>query len=253
MRPKLTYRIWFTPRTGSTLLCKGLEETCIAGCPGEFFNLVNNETLLEKYEVQNYAQLKEKIWQLGSSPNGIFGIKHSWHRTHHQPLFEELRQLQTLDYQISKANATQDLFPNAKHIFLTRRNKIRQAVSWWRAINNGVWHLEENQRQQDQMSFFEAHYNFDALHHLFREASLRECAIQAYFTAEKIQPLTLIYEDMTADFPKTINQIIEYLEINHQGYPKPTFHYRRTADELSELWVERFRQEIQEKMGHFVW
>ncbi len=37
MRPVKSYAIWFSQRTGSTLLCKTLESTGIAGKPEEFF------------------------------------------------------------------------------------------------------------------------------------------------------------------------------------------------------------------------
>lgn len=37
MEPKLSYTIWFTQRTGSTLLCQALEGTGIAGVPNEWF------------------------------------------------------------------------------------------------------------------------------------------------------------------------------------------------------------------------
>lgn len=36
MRPVLSYTIWFSQRTGSTLLCHALESTGVAGRPGEW-------------------------------------------------------------------------------------------------------------------------------------------------------------------------------------------------------------------------
>ena len=36
MKPRLSYTIWFSQRTGSTVLCKALESTGIAGKPNEW-------------------------------------------------------------------------------------------------------------------------------------------------------------------------------------------------------------------------
>ncbi|MGF1589637.1 MAG: Stf0 family sulfotransferase [Pleurocapsa sp.] len=68
MKPKLSYTIWFSQRTGSTLLCRALQSTGIAGKPSEWLTL-------DKYEFDSYAELQQKLWQLGTSTNGIFGVK----------------------------------------------------------------------------------------------------------------------------------------------------------------------------------
>ena len=45
-QPQLSYTIWFSQRTGSTLLCKGLKSTGIAGNPSEWLYKNNNKKLL---------------------------------------------------------------------------------------------------------------------------------------------------------------------------------------------------------------
>ncbi|NND09029.1 MAG: hypothetical protein HKN87_21870 [Saprospiraceae bacterium] len=78
MVPKESYRIWFSRRNGSTLLCKGLKHTGIAGIPGEYLNPMSDRSLCYRYGVQKYEQLKLTVWDLGTTPNGIFGVKHSF-------------------------------------------------------------------------------------------------------------------------------------------------------------------------------
>jgi trehalose 2-sulfotransferase len=75
--PKLSYTIWFSQRTGSTLLCKALQSTGVAGQPGEWLNCytLSDFNLLDKYQLSNYAELQQKLWQLGTTPNGVFGVK----------------------------------------------------------------------------------------------------------------------------------------------------------------------------------
>jgi LPS sulfotransferase NodH len=191
MQPTKSYRIWFTQRNGSTLLCKGLEQTGIAGKPGEFFNLIDEESLCEKYNATIYQDLKEKIWHLGASQNGVFGIKHSRHATRYEKIIHEIKILKgyNTDEQIDEQELLSDLFPTCKHIFLTRRNKVRQAASWWKAIKDQVWHLEPNQKKSSSQDFYAKHYDFAALSTLLKEACLRECSIQEHFSRYQINPL----------------------------------------------------------------
>ena len=256
MRPHTTYRIWFTPRTGSTLLCKGLESTGLAGKPHEAFNVEHGKTLFDMHEVNNYEDLKNKLWQEGSSSNGVFGLKHSFYKKRWDILMQEMIQMRQVQpsSNINHEAIWADLFPNCKHIYLTRRNKVRQAVSWWKAIQDNTWHIEAGQnKQQNSDEFYDKNYNFDALSHLFKEATLRECAIQSYFKQHHIQPLTIVYEDYIENFEASIRQIVEYLDVDSASIPVGEFFYSPTANQKSEGWVQRFRADLQKGMDPEVW
>ena len=255
MTPTKSYRIWFTQRNGSTLLCKGLESTGIAGIPGEYFNLMEAESLCEKYQVKTYDQLKAKLWELGTTPNGVFGIKHSMFTSRWKKIFEEILRLQNIDPadNINQEEVLADIFPNCKHIFLTRRNKIRQAVSWWKAIKDQVWHIEAKDAHQNGADFYEENYDFDALSHLLKEAVLRECAIQQYFSTHHITPLTFVYEDFIQDFPGTIKTIVDFLEVDAENLHIGEMFYSKTANEQSEQWVQRFRKDLQKNWKEQTW
>jgi LPS sulfotransferase NodH len=90
MQPHQSFRIWFTQRSGSTLLCQGLTDTGWRANPESFFNLPVGETLQDKYGVHSYPDFREKLWELGTSPNGVFGIKHSIHHTYYRYLLGQL-------------------------------------------------------------------------------------------------------------------------------------------------------------------
>ncbi len=255
MKPRKSYRIWFSQRNGSTLLCKGLEHTGIAGIPGEYFNVMDSETLCEKYGVDSYEALRQKIWDLGTSSNGIFGIKHTMHTSRYSLIFDEIKSLRGLSKE-SKVSAEEllgDFFPNCQHIYLTRRNKIRQAVSWWKAIKDNVWHLESSQEYMDEKEFYDENYDFAALKHLFTEATLRECAMQEYFSNYNIRPMTFVYEDMAKNFKSTIEQVLDYLGIERDKVQVKDSFYKKTATSNSEIWVQRFREDLQKNMGGKIW
>ncbi len=247
MKPLISFRIWFGNRNGSTLLSRALFETGIAGKPAELFNKMNHSTLCKMHNVQTYDALKQKLWSLGCSNNGVFGIKHAVTIPHFASIESELCQLRGIPYapDIQYDELWSDLFPNCKHIFLTRRNKIRQAVSWWKAIKDNRWHLNRNESHENSPDFYSEHYDFDALTHLFKEAVLRECAAEAYFTKYNLHPLTVVYEDFIRDYEGTVHRIVDYLEIPHTDFNLPPKYSNPTATKGSEQWVQRFRRELQ--------
>ncbi|MEM7512914.1 MAG: Stf0 family sulfotransferase [Bacteroidota bacterium] len=252
MKPTTFFRIWFTQRTGSTLLCKSLERTGIAGKAGEYFNKIGFDTLAAQHGATTYEELQANLHKVGSSENGVFGIKHSYTTTHFHSLFEELKELRGIPEEEDMEKVFGHLIPGAKHIFLTRRNKIRQAVSWWQAIQDNVWHVEAGTTHQNEKSFYEDKYIYNALLTLYNQIVLKECATQAYFNKYKIVPYTVVYEDFVAEPERILKDILRYLELPLEEAKFPPFYYAPTANPNSEIWVQRFREEIQ-KDKDLVW
>jgi trehalose 2-sulfotransferase len=133
---------------------------------------------------------------------------------------------------------------------MTRRNKVRQAVSWWKAIKTEEWH--RNKGEDPCAEDIEGEYLFEAIDHLLIEASIRECAIQEFLDAGRIIPFTIAYEDFVTDYENTVMQIIDFLEIPYDGSPQisPPF-FEKLADEISEIWVQRYRQEKQKEWKNY--
>jgi len=242
MKPQLSYTIWFSQRTGSTLLCKALESTGIAGQPREWFNC--KPDLLDDFHQTNYAELQAYIWKLGSTPNGIFGINHSFYEPHFTQLTETLRKLPACQPdEARRTKVWEQVFPNQRHIFMTRRNKIRLAVSWWKAIQSGEWHLSTDE-QRKPIDLSNA-YSYDAINHLYNECSMREAGIQEFFNEGNIKPLNIFYEDFVQGYEKTIQTILDYLELDSQSVTIAPPALTKIADSVSEEWVQRFREERQ--------
>src|SRR5690349_16201542 len=123
MRPRLSYTIWFTQRTGSTLLCKALEETGVAGRPHEWLY-----TWLDEQGHDDPAALQNRLWEYGSTSNGVFGVKHSFHEPHFTKLIETFRRFPGGPPEAdNRTRIWEHALPMHKHIFMTRRNKVRLA------------------------------------------------------------------------------------------------------------------------------
>lgn len=252
MEPQKSYIIWFTQRSGSSLLCKSLEETQLAGRPGELLVLMGEEkSLCDKYNVTTYDELKQKLWEIGTSPNGIFGMKNPLHLSRFEKVIQEIKRLGNFKTN-DPMEILSDIFPNCVHIYLGRRNKIRQVVSWWRAIHDNVWHLQKGEKHQNEDKFYEEKYDFDALTHLFKESVLMECSVQRFFDKNQIVPHSIFYEDFIKNYQPTIEGIFDFLKIEKNNLKIQPPFYSKTADVKSDLWVNRFAKEMQENFNEVV-
>jgi len=250
LKPSLSYTIWFSQRTGSTLLYKALESTKVAGIPREWFNCPPD--LLTTYHKTDHAELQEYLWKLGSTVNGVFGISHSYYEPHFSGLTETLRNFPACPPTVTKRTEVwEQVFPNHRHIFMARRNKIRLAVSWWRAIQSGEWHLP-NGEERKQVDLSNA-YSFDAINHLYNECSMREAGIQEFFAEGDIGPLNIFYEDFSQDYEGTVRTLLDYLELDSRSATIAPPALTRLADDISEEWVQRFREERQDGWTNRGW
>ena len=247
MKPKLSYTIWFSQRTGSTLLCQALEATGIAGVPKEWF-----WRWLSHQSGSDPEELQRRLWENGSTSNGVFGVKHSFHEPHFRQMLERFRTFPTCaPEERNRARLWEQALPNHRHIFMTRRNKIRLAVSWWKAIKTQEWHKLSGAPPK----FFDLSnaYDFDAIHHLYDECSMREAGIQEFFSEGNISPFTLVYEDFIQEYEKTVRKVLEFLELDTMDVKIPAPPLARTADATSEEWVQRFREEHQKGWDNRGW
>jgi LPS sulfotransferase NodH len=247
MKPKLSYTIWFSQRTGSTLLCKTLEATKVSGNPGEWLY-----GWLKDQHSNNPEELQMRLWKIGATKNGVFGLKHSFHEPNFSQLIELFRKLPNCPQdERNRARIWEHAFPNHRHIFMTRRNKVRLAVSWWKAIQTQEWHRLSGTPPKS-IDLSDA-YDFDAIHHLYDEGSMREAGIQEFLSEGNIVPLTIVYEDFIQEYEKTVRKVLEFLELDTISIKIPSPSLAQTADDLSEEWVQRFREERQKGWKNLGW
>ena len=239
-------------RVGSTMLAQALEDTGLVGRPREWLNAEDAQALLEQHGVADVHALRETLWTRGVTPNGVLGLKHgpvAYRDADFMRLFRDL-----VDAPDPNDRAVfEAMFPRPVHVFMTRRDKVRLAVSWWRAIRTGQ-HAHRRvgapplQRPPDDA------YEYDAIHHLVVEACLREAAAQALFTRWEVVPLTVVYEDMIADYEATVRRVLAHAgEGSADSVAVPPPRYERLADDLNEAWVQRFREECQQTWPRRIW
>jgi LPS sulfotransferase NodH len=265
-RPRCSYLVCATPRSGSTLLCKALEATGRAGHPEEFFEAkrqtgapargsdylwdapgVDLQQLLgddpqppaPDYSAldpaEDYREHLRRVLERGTTANGVFGAKIMWgHREDFLPLARTLPELTDLP----ERELLDALFPNLTYIWVRRGDTVRQAVSLWKAIQTQSWRSgQEGERGREPV------YHFEALHHLRRMLERNDTAWGRWFEERRLQPLELSYERIAADPATAVNTVLRMLGEAAVDGGAAAAPMERQADVVSDDWVGRYFRE----------
>ena len=130
--------------------------------------------------------------------------------------------------------ALDEVFPQLRIIFVRRRDKVRQAVSLWKALQTQQWRRDSDEDVGEQGLRF----NFAAVNHLKLRIDEHNAAWQDFFDGCGVEPLTVVYEDLVEDYEGTVLWLLDGIGIpvpENFAVEKPRM--KRQADELSEEWV----------------
>lgn len=148
----------------------------------------------------------------------------------------------------SHAEKVRTFFPNMKFIYLTRRNKVEQAISWWKAAQNNHYHTTDHAKMPET----ELVYDFDAITQLINEVIMQEAAHQDFLNKINVVLLTLVYEDYIQYMRGTVQKIIDFLEIEADyTFQEPQLY--KMADSITKEWAQRYRQELQDGWTNIRW
>lgn len=272
MQPCSSYLICATPRSGSTLLCEALTNTGIAGHPKEYFEALKDTGLprrpreyFETYEhseiaelLGDYSRLDEefvepvirgdlcyadylaRVIEEDTTPNGVFGAKVMWGYFDH--FIHNLRQIPGYG-EMAVPELLSTVFPDLQYILVTRCDKVRQAVSLWKAIQTWTWKTDDSEQPAGKSSS-PAHklvFHFGAIDHLVQQIVTHEASWQQYFKECSIQPFTVVYEELTAAYEATTFKVLQHLNIPiPENLVLAERRMKKQADALSEEWVQRY-------------
>lgn len=238
MIPHTSYLISGTNRTGSFLLCEALLNTGLAGHPvGETFSESNEPQNYKQWKVTNYRDYFHSALQAGTTENGVFGAKMM--SSYFADFVEKMRQLEEYG-NLTTYEVMDKAFPNLHYIWITRRDKVRQAISSLRALQTWIWGW--NQSDGVPTPKREPEYSFEKIDFLLQQYVMYEADWQDYFREANIAPFVVVYEDLCLKYEETAIQILQYLNV--QVPPNLQFGPRRMAqqaDQITEEWVEKFK------------
>ena len=139
-----------------------------------------------------------------------------------------------------------------------RANKVRQAVSLWKAVQTATWREDERQRQRPTSveddgsppyrSFIEEHrpqlrFHYRAIAHLLDQILIEEASWDAFFEHCGIKPILVLYENFAADYETSTLNLLERLGLD-AARRTSTFEPRmkRQSDGINDDWVRRYSE-----------
>ncbi len=285
MHPDRSYIVCATPRSGSTLVCHALAETGVAGRPEEYFEALRHSgrpRRPEEYFVgvedptirdhlgeravgseptprsplwsrAAYDRYLEWAFEAGTTPNGIFGAKLMW--GYFGDFVSLLRNVPAYR-DVPLAELLPSVFPDLTFVRVVRANKVRQAVSLWKAVQTATW--RENQASAKAASlddgdsppyrsFIEEHrpqlrFHYRAIEHLLEQILIEESRWDAFFEHCGIKPVLVLYENFAADYETSTLRLLERLDLS----PPDDFEFeprmKRQSDNVNDDWVRRYSE-----------
>ena len=285
--PTRSYLVCATPRSGSTLVCQALKETGVAGRPEEYFEALEHSgrprrpdeyfTGVEDRSVLSmlgergrrgaddpeprsplwsrtaYDRYVEWVMEQGTTPNGVFGAKLMW--GYLGDFVSLLRNIP--DYRDQAlADLLPEVFPGLTFVRVVRANKVRQAVSLWKAIQTASWRqvggdpgepIPEDPDVPPYKSFLDEHlpalrFNYNAISHLLDQILRDEARWDAFFEHVRIRPVLVLYENFAADYETSTLNVLKQLELE----PPDDFSFeprmKQQSDGINDDWARRYSE-----------
>lgn len=241
--PIVTYVICTNPRSGSYLLCDGLASTSLAGRPREWFNLLGEESRLRRWGLDKskepYAAYLDQVRLRSTTGNGISGIKLHWHQF--VDLTKKLANVEGFEGLTTPGMMTK-AFPNLKYLWLRRRDKARQAISFLLASKTGYWCLIDwGNATRSEDTIDESDFDPQAVARLEEALAKHDDAWHAYFESNNIAPLIVYYEDLAADYRGTVIRVLKWLGVlDADALAVRPSRLKRQSTTRNEDWLKRY-------------
>lgn len=240
--PATSYIICTNPRSGSWLLSEGLAATNLAGNPREWFNVLEEQaqkpvTGVSTAAETGFAAYLDHVIAKATTANGVCGIK-----LHYYQFIDLAQKLATLDAyrSLTTAGAMAAAFAAPKYVWLTRRDKARQAISYYRACQTDEW-WQIDGISRPPGSARTVDFDSRAIRKLELTLESNDNAWRQYFRANGIDPLVVDYEDLAVDYVGNVSRVLQWLGIRGSNYvaigpPR----LKRQSDPDTERWLARY-------------
>lgn len=237
------------PRSGSTLLGEAMRFAGDLGCPLEYLHRGFRPRLAELWDQPALPGYIAEMHRRRTCANGTFAIKLFWQDIEEvaceaapgqfpPPRSRMAGTMTPQDYR-ALAALLHDILPNPTYIHLTRRDRLRQAISSVIATQTGLWRAIPDVGRQSPVA--EPTFDYDAILSAFAFGEHSHNHWQAYFAANSIMPETLIYEDFMGDYQSVTESLLRRL--GSTATKAPPARMQRQASATNEAFLLRFLAE----------
>lgn len=233
--PPRTYVVASTPRTGSTLLCRMLWDAGCLGAPKEYLNPMQ----LRDWEVRlgtPASRLRHRLL----SGRRLALVGPAWSQARLAAHLDRVRQRRSgggwFGLKLHHHHRDRLTGPVDRWIFLTRTDRIAQAVSWARALQSGQWIGGGAPR--------EVRYSRWLIQRCLDCIVSGEAGWEAHFLHMGVEPLRLRYEMLASAPESTMCAVLAHLAVSdtsESATVEPTLVSQ--TDATSSAWIARFKSE----------
>ncbi|WP_160150182.1 Stf0 family sulfotransferase [Nonomuraea solani] len=227
--PPVRYVLAAAPRTGSNMLVRALWRTGRAGFADGYLTDAHALDYFERWGfdtadpatlVRDYVR---HLMTCRTSPNGVFGIK-----VHGQHLLG-------LEVDLD------ELLVSPRYIWLRRRDRIRQAISFVMAKQTGLWLLDGAYAPAGR-ALAEPRYDYaEVLRHL-KQLDRESRSWEEYFDRRGTVPHVVFYEDLLTDYARSLAGCLRHLGVAPpDSLPEPGIE--RQAGKTTERWLALFERD----------
>jgi LPS sulfotransferase NodH len=238
-----SYFICTGPRTGGFLLAEALESTNVAGRPREYCDPVIQRDWCAANSIRSDAEYYERVLEAGTTSNGVFGAKVLWHQFVH--LLDRLRVIEGLG--VPALELLRLTFPELRYVLLTRRDKVRQAISYDRAIRSGVWwsigaHADGNGEAPARTGPTAPTFDFNLIDDWVTRLTEFDANWRCHFRRIGVAPFEVVYEDLVDNLESTVLEIIRYLDLPTSTQIRAAQpRFQKLADDITDECVRRYQ------------
>ncbi|MGA7673664.1 MAG: Stf0 family sulfotransferase [Rhizomicrobium sp.] len=245
-QPRRTIVICTQQRSGSTLLGEAIYFAGGLGCPLEYFHEGFQPLFEARWKPADFQAYVSTLHSLRTDSTGVFSTKLFWRdavRLMCQFAPAEFNMPHwTADTHISHTayrrafSIFSQFLPNPTFVFLTRRNTVRQAVSFSIAGETRLWREFSGSSPKHKMQ--EPAYDFNRVLRILAVIQKGNAHWSNFFRANDLQHHEVVYEDLAENYENTMRSLFEAV-----GRPEAAImpaRLRRQADARSEEILEQF-------------
>lgn len=204
-------------------------------------------------EGSNPNSLRGHLWSAQTTSNSVLGVKIGFYQPYIDAFFDTFSGGKQ---GLNRRAIWETVFPRCQHIVMMRRDKVRLAVSWWKAICGGPYHMsqdgqalpwEEAPRQEaprQEPTDLEERYDFESIKGLMRECEVREAGIKQLLEELQVVPLKVVYEDFTDDYETTVKTALTHIGLDASEIDIPTPILGITSNHVDDQWASRFESDL---------
>ena len=183
----------------------------------------------------------KKAQKTGTAETGVFGLRLQGDSLNY--FMDQLKLLHPeLNSDVARLNAT---FGETAFIFLSRKNKLEQAISCVKAMQTGLWHTAANGTEFERLAPPQPPYfDKEAIRAHIAEFEADEERWKDWFANEDIQPLRLSYDALADDPAATLIKVLKALGLEVPSANAIKTPLARMADDASKEWAALYRQQL---------